>query len=72
MMDKVIIGRDAGIIWRLLNSREKWCIADLLRTSGLEESQFYTAIGWLAREDKIVFGQGKNEEHCSIKFDFYF
>ncbi len=71
-MDKTKIGDNAGILWRLLNSREKWCFDDLLKASGLEEADFYMAVGWLAREDKIEFVHGRNEDFYSLKFDFYF
>ncbi len=47
-------GVNAGRIWSVLN--EKGCIGkdELLDLSGLNEFDFYTGLGWLAREGKIV------------------
>ena len=52
-MDKKAIGTNAGIIWNLLNNSEKWDVSQLMEKSGLTEIEVYTAIGWLARENKI-------------------
>ncbi len=71
-MDKANIGKNAGVVWRLLNRREKWCFTELQKESKLCESDFYLAVGWLAREDKVEFVHGQKEEHLSMKFDFYF
>lgn len=59
-MNKQIIGTNAGIIWRLLDNHRKWTLADLKQASGMSEADFYAAIGWLAREDKIQF-QNNND-----------
>ena len=51
------IGNDAGKVWKILDI---WGDADLetiKRLSDLNESQVYTAIGWLACEDKITINQ---------------
>jgi hypothetical protein len=47
------IGKDAGKIWKAL---EIWGEVDALslsRLSRLDEPDFYSAIGWLAREGKV-------------------
>lgn len=56
LMDKVTIGLNAGVVWRLLSNNEAWDRERLLRASGLSECELCAAIGWLAREDKIEFG----------------
>jgi hypothetical protein len=48
-----LIGKDAGKIWRAL---EIWGEVDTLslsRLSRIKEHDVFTAVGWLAREDKI-------------------
>ncbi len=55
-MDKVTIGLNAGVVWRLLSNNEAWDRERLLRASGLSECELCAAIGWLAREDKVEFG----------------
>ncbi|MDR0422094.1 MAG: winged helix-turn-helix domain-containing protein [Proteiniphilum sp.] len=52
-MNKKIIGTNAGVIWDLLNDYRKWDIPKLCEASGLSEKDLHTAIGWLARENKI-------------------
>ena len=54
-MDKHIIGENAGILWRLLNTdaHKKWQLAEIKKSTGLDD--LASAIGWLAREDKIQF-----------------
>lgn len=54
-MDKNMIGKNAGIIWNLLNNGERWEHEALKAASGLSDRDLDTAIGWLAREDKIFF-----------------
>jgi hypothetical protein len=46
-------GTNAGIIWTALN--EKGCLEkeDIIKVTKLSEKEFYSAIGWLARENKI-------------------
>jgi len=52
-MNKKKIGVNAGIIWNLLNDHCKWNINEIKDSSGLSEFEILTAIGWLARENKI-------------------
>ncbi len=47
------IGSSAGEIYAALSNQEKIQINQLQSTTTLSESEFYRAIGWLAREDKI-------------------
>lgn len=56
-MDKVKIGEDAGIVWRTLESKGCLTIEELKTETGLDLPALFTAIGWLAREDKINFNK---------------
>jgi len=47
------IGRTAGRIWRILDIWEEADISTMKRLSEVDESQIQSALGWLAREDKI-------------------
>lgn len=52
--EKVVIGENAGLVWRTLyNRRLSW--DELVRETGLEPVKLALAVGWLAREDKISF-----------------
>ncbi|MGI6047729.1 MAG: winged helix-turn-helix domain-containing protein [Petrimonas sp.] len=72
-MDKKAIGTNAGIIWNLLNNNEKWDVPQLTEKSGLSEIEVYTAIGWLARENKIEIEERPNNKHYYyLIVDYYF
>lgn len=72
-MNKKLIGTNAGIIWNLLNNNQKWNIADLREASSLTEKEIYTAIGWLARENKIEIEKThKGDEKYYLVIEYYF
>ncbi len=54
-MDKHIIGENAGILWRLLNTdpHKKWEYSEIKKLTDFDDAELGSAIGWLAREDKI-------------------
>ncbi|WP_349934135.1 winged helix-turn-helix domain-containing protein [Bacteroides finegoldii] len=56
-MDKHIIGENAGILWCLLNTdaQKRWEYSEIKNITGFDDSELGSAIGWLAREDKIQF-----------------
>lgn len=57
-MDKKIIAHNAGIVWRLLdNNNRRWEYGELKEASGLSDQDLNTAIGWLARENRVQFEQ---------------
>lgn len=59
-MDKHIIGENAGSLWRLLSSEpRKWELAEIKVKTGFDDMELASAIGWLAREDKIQFELNK-------------
>ena len=47
------IGNNAGLIWNALNANGKMTETKLKKETGLASADFYTALGWLAREGKI-------------------
>lgn len=73
MMDKTTIGTNAGIIWNLLNNNKKWNARELAEKSGLTEREVYTAIGWLARENKIEIEKTPEQtENYYLVIEYYF
>jgi hypothetical protein len=46
-------GLNAGKIWKILNTKGPLKEETLLQNTKLKEDELWTAIGWLAREDKI-------------------
>lgn len=67
-MEKSLIGENAGIIWNLLNEKKCVELAELKAESGLSESAFWAAIGWLSREDKVVYTTEKVGRKTIKKF----
>jgi len=47
------IGRDAGKIWKLLATESKVDTTYISKLTEMNERDTYSALGWLAREDKI-------------------
>lgn len=52
-----MIGENAGILWRFLNTdaQKRWELEEIKQGTGLDDMELASAIGWLAREDKIHF-----------------
>jgi hypothetical protein len=48
-----LFGDQAGTIWQILHDRGPLAEQELLTLTHFTEPQLYTAIGWLARENKI-------------------
>ena len=51
-------GANAGKIWRSLNEKGSLGKEKLLEITQLKDSEFYTGVGWLARENKIFNEDG--------------
>ena len=59
------IGNNAGILWNVLNTNGKMTETKLKKESGLASAEFYTALGWLAREGKLeVVVEAKCGKNC--------
>ena len=52
------IGQNAGLIWRLLYNEGDLDIKGLFTKINIDEKDAYSAIGWLARENKIKIKKG--------------
>lgn len=77
MMNKESIGIHAGMVWSILNDGDKWDYDDLKRKTSLKSNELYAALGWLAREDKIVLEETENGllvylKDIYLNFKYYF
>ena len=55
-----LIGSNAGILWNILNAQDdKMEINKLKKESGLTDAQFWAAVGWLAKEGKLIYSSEK-------------
>jgi hypothetical protein len=59
------IGNNAGLIWNALNANGKMTETKLKKETALGSAEFYTALGWLAREGKLnVVVETKGSKTC--------
>ncbi len=49
-----MIGENAGKVWRLLNSQGEVNVSSIAEKTQIKIQDAYSALGWLAREDKII------------------
>jgi hypothetical protein len=61
------IGEAAGEIWRILKDEDNLSISAVVRRVQQPQPVAYMGIGWLAREDKLVFTKTKRGMSISIK-----
>ena len=61
------IGETAGEIWKLLSNEGPLSANAISRRIRAARTTVYMAIGWLAREEKLVFTETKRGLQISIK-----
>lgn len=53
-MNTDTIGMNAGALWNVLNEADAMGIKQIKKVTKLKDKEVYAAIGWLAREGKIM------------------
>lgn len=61
------IGQDAGLVWTYLRKTGTSSVAKTARDCELDSKRMHRAIGWLAREDKLVIQNTARGEWLSLK-----
>jgi hypothetical protein len=61
------IGTTAGAIWQTLEARGEMTLAQLKKEVKAKSPMFDWAIGWLAREDKIMMTVEKRSVRICLK-----
>ena len=62
------IGTWAGLVWNALNDAKKALpTKELRKASKLKVNEMHCALGWLAKEDKLNFKEGKDDILVSLK-----
>ena len=56
------IGTNAGKLWEIMNHWGEVDVSSIKRLASIDENDIYSALGWLAREDKIC-SHGKPEKY---------
>ena len=73
-MEKGIVGVNAGNVWHALNEADGISIPELARKVNLSVESTALAVGWLARENKVVIERKNglieiyNEGHFAFSF----
>lgn len=60
------IGNDAGRLWKVLDEKGAKSVKELKKATKLVDKEIYAAIGWLAREEKLIFTQEDDDLHISL------
>ena len=60
------IGTDAGRLWAVLNEEGAKSVKEVKKILKLTEKDVYAAIGWLAREEKLGFGEMDSEVYLTL------
>lgn len=53
-MNTDTIGMNAGALWNVLNEADAMGIKQIKKVTKLKDKEVYAAIGWLAREGKLM------------------
>ncbi len=61
-MNNEIIGTWAGTVWSVLDSKGPMTVKEIKKATKLREKDIFTAIGWLARENKISFSESDDDK----------
>jgi hypothetical protein len=62
-MTNEIIGKNAGLVWNTLNGANKLSIKDLKKQTKIKTDKvLFAALGWLAKEDKLVFSENGEDD----------
>jgi len=60
------IGNDAGLVWKVLDAQGVKSVKELKKATKLIDKEIYAAIGWLAREEKLVFQEENDNLYLSL------
>ena len=62
------IGNWAGLVWNALNDSKKGLATkDLRKATKLKVNEMHCALGWLAKEGKLDFAEGKDDIVVSLR-----
>jgi len=50
-----VFGVKAGIVWEVLNKNGPSTLTDIVKSTNLRRELVYGALGWLGRENKILW-----------------
>ena len=60
------IGTNAGSVWNALNEADALGLKQIKKITKLKDKELYAALGWLAREGKILIDEGEDEKDLIV------
>ncbi len=61
-MNVDVIGYNAGAVWIALNAAEALSVKQIKKATKLKDKEVFAALGWLAREGKLVIAADPADE----------
>lgn len=65
-MNIVTIGYNAGLVWNALNEADALGLKQIKKVTKLKDKELYAALGWLARENKILIAENEDDKDLII------
>ncbi len=62
-----VIGEAAGAVWQYLNDNGPTSVSKITTETGINKNDVQRAIGWLSKEDKLVFEMKGRTETLALK-----
>ena len=69
---KIKTGTNAGVVWQTLSAKGNMTIYELLSQTQLDLFDLATAIGWLARENKINLIETDGQQYYAVFQECYY
>lgn len=60
------IGYNAGLVWNALNEADALGLKQIKKVTKLKDKELFAALGWLAREDKILIAENEDDKDLII------
>lgn len=60
------IGTFSGEVWKALAEQNADSIKTIKKATKLKEKEIYAALGWLAREGKVILGDAGDPKDISV------
>ncbi len=60
------IGYNAGLVWNALNEADALGLKQIKKVTKLKDKELYAALGWLARENKILIAENEDDKELII------
>ncbi|MBO6058221.1 MAG: winged helix-turn-helix domain-containing protein [Bacteroidales bacterium] len=66
-MNNETIGTNAGLVWSALNEKNGQTVKELKKTTKIKTDKvLFSAIGWLAREGKVVLEDTEDDVKVTL------